>query len=112
MSTFYVKTNDNLVEMVAYLKNADGTYINLTTATQVHVHIGVAGGGVSDLITDGVCTVVTPLEGKVRYWVTAADTAHDANEYDLEFEARWGDGTILTIPSKGNAVFKLGDEVG
>ena len=112
MSTFYIKTNDAKVTMVAYLKNADGTAINLSTATQVHVHVGRAGGGVSDLIINGVCTIVTALEGKVSYSVTAVDTAHDADDYDLEFEVRWGDGTIITVPSKGNATFKLGDEIG
>lgn len=111
MSTFYCKTNDNLVEMVAYLKNSDGTYIDLTTATQVHVHIGIAGGGAAEKIVDAACTVVTALEGKVRYWVKAADTAHEAGEYDLEFEVRWADGTIITVPSKDNATFKLGDEI-
>lgn len=112
MSTFYVKTNDALIEMVAYLKNADGTAIDLTTASQVHVHVGIAGGGSADRIIDGACTIIDADEGKVRYWVTAADTDHDAMDYDLEFEARWADGTIITVPSKGNATFKLGSEIG
>lgn len=112
MSTFYVKRNDNLVEMIAYLKNGDGTYIDLTSATQVHIHVGVPGGTAAERIVDAACSVVTPLEGKVRYWVLAVDTAHDAGEYDLEFEVRWADGTIITVPSKDNATFMLGDEIG
>jgi len=110
-TTFYAKVNDAKVTMTATLYNADDTVVDLTTCIAVHVHIGRAGDTPSYII-DGICTVSMPkTAGIVTYELTAADLAHEAGEYDIEFETLWGGSRINTFPSKGNLKFLLGGEV-
>lgn len=111
MATFYVKQNDAEQVMNAWLKNADKTPIDLSDASQVHLHVGKAGGGVADTIVDAAVTIVAPAtEGHVRYTWKAANTLL-AGEYDGEFEIRWPGGIIRTVPSKKNFKIVIGPEV-
>jgi hypothetical protein len=110
MATFYVKQNDAKQLMTMYLKNADDTAIDLTDASQVHLHVGKKGDVVSKIV-DAACVIVAPkTAGKVRYTWVAANTI-EAGEYDGEVEIRWPDSTIRTVPSKGNFKVVIGPEV-
>ena len=111
MATYYIVQNDAEQVMDAWLKNADKTAIDLTDATQVHLHVGKAGGGAADTIVDAAATVVSPATaGHVRYTWKGTNTIA-AGDYDAEFEIRWPGGVIRTVPSKKPFKVVIGAEV-
>ena len=111
MATYYIVQNDAEQVMDAYLKNADKTAIDLTDATQVHLHVGKAGGGVADTTGDAAASVIgDPTLGHVRYTWKGTNTIA-AGDYDAEFEVRWPGGIIRTVPSKKPFKVVIGAEV-
>lgn len=107
MATYYLVQNDAGVTLTATLKNADLTAIDLSDADSVTFHLGTEGDSRNVLI-EGLCTIVTPASGIVRYTFTAANTAllEGGQTYDAEFEINWADTVIRTVPSKAGG-FKV-----
>lgn len=97
MAVLRLRQSDNNLKRYFKLKNDDGTYIDLTDASQVEFHAGYAGDP-SSYIMDKTATVEDATGGRVSVTFSTADLA-EFGEFDAEFEARWPDGTILTIPT-------------
>jgi hypothetical protein len=111
MPTYYLRRNDALVPIAAVLTGPDGTAMDLTDAT-VHLHVGVEGEP-ENVLLDVACTVDPSVPGRVIYYVTAADSDLEEGEYAAEFECRWDDGTIRTVPTRpGSFKWSVGGEVG
>ena len=105
MATYYLTQNDAGVTMYATLKNADGTAIDLTGAT-VTFHCGMEGDAANKLVDAAAAISGSPVNGRVYYTWTAADTA-EAGEYAAEFELSYAAGTVIrTVPSRAGA-FKV-----
>jgi hypothetical protein len=102
-ATFYLTQHDVAVVMNATLKNADDTAIDLTGAT-VTFHCGAEGDPDSAIVKAAASIVGSPVNGRVSYTWTAADTA-EAGTYDAEFQLSWGT-VIRTVPSRSGA-FKV-----
>jgi hypothetical protein len=91
---FIIKQHDTLPRLQATLKEADGTPIDLTDATQVYLVVSHKDG------TPGFknpCTIINDIGGIVQYDWESADTAVAGN-YDGEFEVVWGT-EIQTVPN-------------
>ena len=95
--TFYIKRNDTSPSMLATLQDADAADIDLTSAS-VRFHMWPIS--TQTVTVDEAATVVTPLEGLVRYDWQAADTA-TIGSYQAEFEVTYADGAIETFPNDG-----------
>jgi hypothetical protein len=103
MPSFYLRQNEAKVIMRANLLNEDGTPIDLTDAT-VHFQMGYEGD--TEMLVDGLCSIVDAEGGRVSYTWTAENTDLEPGEFDGEFEIDWPDGTHRKVPSKKGA-FKI-----
>jgi len=105
--TFYVKQNDTSPDMLATLQDADGNAINLTAAS-VRFHMRPVGGGA--IVVDQAATVVTALDGLVRYnWI--ADDTDTVGSYQAEFEVTYADASIETFPNDGYIRVEIIDNI-
>lgn len=95
--TFYVKQNDTSPSMLATLQDAEGNVINLNGAT-VRFHMRPISS--QTVTVDEAATIVTALDGLVRYDWKAADTA-TIGSYQAEFEVTYADTTVETFPNDG-----------
>ena len=90
---FSIKQNDTSPSMLATLQDALGVPVNITGAT-VNFYMGNINGN----IVDSTATIVSPLDGQVRYDWVASDTAN-SGMYQAEFEVIYTDGTKETFPN-------------
>lgn len=95
--TFYIKRNDTSPSMLAKLQDADGNAVNVTGAT-VRFHLRAIGS--QTVTVDEAATIVTAIDGLVRYDWQAADTA-TIGSYQAEFEVTYADATVETFPNDG-----------
>jgi hypothetical protein len=95
--TFNIKKNDTSPSMLATLQDANGAAINVTGAS-VRFHLRAIGSQVVKV--DEAATIVTPLEGIVRYDWSASDT-DTVGSYQAEFEVTYADASIETFPNDG-----------
>jgi hypothetical protein len=95
--TFYIKRNDTSPSMLATLQDADGDAVNITAAS-VRFHLRPIGS--QTVTVDEAATIVTALDGLVRYDWQAADT-DTIGSYQAEFEVTYEDGTVETFPNDG-----------
>lgn len=92
--TFYIGEDDDTPFIQTTLRDGTGEVINLSVATvkiQVWNYAGV-------LVVDAAATVVTPLEGVVRYEWDAAFTATPGN-YLFKWVVAYGDGGVGSFPN-------------
>lgn len=96
MTTFNIKQNDTRPALLATLKAADGTPVNLTGA-DVRFHMrGTAGVEV-----DAPADILDPEAGIVRYIWQAGDT-DKAGVFDAEMEVTYSDGGVESFPNNSN----------
>ena len=93
---FYIKQDDLLPEIQATLKDADDTVIDLSGATVKFI--------MTDKLTnekkiDANAVVVNDTGGVVKYVWTGTDT-DTAGNYKGEFELKFADGRLMTVPNK------------
>lgn len=105
-STFKTKQNDTK-PIYAHLEDVDGR-IDLTNATGVVFNMRDLSGTVK--VSRGVCTIITPTQGYVRYDFDAADT-DTAGIFKGEFEVTWVDGRIETHPEDSYIPIKIIDDI-
>jgi len=105
--TFYIKQNDTSPAMLATLQDADGNEIDLTSAS-VRFHMRSLGSG--QVVVDAAATVVTALDGLVRYDWIAADTSA-IGSYHAEFEVTYADASIETFPNDGYIRVEILDDI-
>lgn len=97
MGTFFIKQNDTSPAILATLLDGDEQPINLTLAN-VRFHLRRAG--TKTPLVDAEATIVTPLEGIVRYDWQPSDTAA-SGVLEAEFEVTYNDLTVETFPNTG-----------
>ena len=95
--TFYIKRNDTSPSMLATLQDASGNAIDITAAS-VRFHLRPIGS--QTVTVDEAATIVTAIDGLVRYDWQAADTA-TIGSYQAEFEVTYADTTVETFPNDG-----------
>ena len=95
--TFYIKRNDTSPSMLATLQDASGNAIDITAAS-VRFHLRPIGS--QTVTVDEAATIVTAIDGLVRYDWLAADTA-TIGSYQAEFEVTYADSTVETFPNDG-----------
>lgn len=105
--TFYVKQNDTSPAMLATLQDADGNAVNVTGAT-VRFHMRAVGS--TTIVVDEAATIVTDLDGLVRYDWQAADT-DTIGSYQAEFEVTYSDGSVETFPNDGYIRVEITDDI-
>ena len=105
--TFYIKQNDTSPSMLATLQDADGNVIDLT-ATDVRFHMRKISS--SEVVVDNAATIVTELEGLVRYDWQSGDTA-TIGSYLAEFEVTYADATVETFPNDGYIRVEIIDDI-
>lgn len=95
--SFYLKQGDTLDDLDRTLRNADGTAIDLSTATAVRFHMRRAG----TVIVDAAASVVgTASDGNVRYEWQSGDT-DTPGHFQSEFEVTFASGKVITVPNDG-----------
>jgi hypothetical protein len=95
--TFYIKRNDTSPAMLATLQDANGVAVNMTAAS-VRFHMWPISSRV--IKVDAAATIVTPLDGLVRYdW--AGSDADAIGSYQAEFEVTYADASVETFPNDG-----------
>jgi hypothetical protein len=99
---FSIKQNDTSPSLQATLKDAALDPINLTGAT-VRLHMKSVDGTIK---IDQPMTVVTPLQGLIRYDWQAGDT-DTVGTYYVEFEVTYADASIETFPNNGSKVVSV-----
>lgn len=88
---FTIKQGDTLPPLVAILREADLTPIDLSDATSVKLAIKGPVTWKKD------CSIVDAPEGKVSYSWVSGDTSTNG-QYEAEFEITWPGG-IQTVPN-------------
>ena len=101
MADFNIKQGDTDPDIVATLKDADGTAINLTGAT-VKFHMSQKGRSV----VNAEAIVVDAAAGEVKYSWAAADTA-TTGPFDIEWEITKSGGQIETVPNSTNDTVEI-----
>lgn len=96
---FYIKQNDTSPSILATLKDANDTPINLT-ASSVRMHMKDIEGTIK---IDSAVEVINAQNGVIRYDWQAADTDTPGTFY-VEFEVTYTDGAIETFPNTGKEV--------
>jgi hypothetical protein len=90
---FYIKQGDTRPYLRRTLKDADGTAIDLTSATvRFHMNSG------DQSIVDAAATVITAASGIVEYRWQSGDT-DIVGLHKAEFEITLSDATVLTVPN-------------
>ena len=98
MSDFKIKQGDELPVLDVTLVNADGTALNLTTATGVDFRMRLPGETAYRVNAAG--SILVAASGTVRYEWAAGDT-DVAGQYDAEFVATFSGARTLTAPTCG-----------
>ena len=95
--TFYIKQNDTSPSMLATLQDANDVAVDLTSAS-VRFHLRPISS--NTVKVDQAATIVTAVDGLVRYDWQAADT-DTTGSYQAEFEVTYADASIETFPNDG-----------
>ena len=100
MATYYLRQNDAKLPMTAYLKEADGTALDLTGITKIEFHVGTEGDVASKLLDALAGVIGDPTHGEVLFTWLSTQTILEMGTYDGEFEITWPSGMIRTIPTR------------
>lgn len=91
MSDLTFTAGDTAPTIYGTLTLADGTAMDLTTASGVKFQMRPLGSGA--YVVDDDATVVTAAAGEVKYdWAVGA--LDDPGDYAMRWQITWGDGTI------------------
>lgn len=93
--SFWIKTGDTAPSLEAQVLYEDDTPVNLSGAS---VKFQMRSAGAMAMVVDSAAAVIDSVQGIVRYFWAAGDTA-TAGTYFAELEVTFGDGTVLTAPN-------------
>ena len=95
-ATFYIKQNDTAPSIQAVLTDSNGKARSMANASQVRLHMSTEGG--TNVISNGIGSVVNATKGIVAYEWNAGDTA-TAGIHDAEFQITYVNGQVETFPN-------------
>lgn len=105
---FTIKSDDQLPEIQAVLKDDNDSIVNLSGATVRFIMTSKTDGSVK---VDKPATVVTAAAGLVKYSWAATDT-DTPGKYNGEFEVEFGDGRLETFPNDKNLLIVVFADLG
>jgi len=103
-----VRQNDTRPFLDFILVNSSNVAHNLTGATIVFSMTNRIGG--TNKIDEQSMSIVTALEGKIRYTLQVADT-NKLGQFLGEVEVTFSDGGILTFPKNGYIIINIVQEI-
>ncbi len=103
---FYIKQNDTSPSILAELKDANNTPVNLTAAT-AKVFIKSVDGTLK--VNEDVQIINVAL-GVVRYDWQVGDT-DTVGTYSVEFQVTYTDGAVETFPNTGSIALVVTKEL-
>ncbi len=103
---FYIKQNDTSPSILAELKDANNTPINLNAAT-AKIFIKSIDGA---LKVNGNMQVINASLGTVRYDWQVGDT-DTVGTYSVEFQVTYTDGAVETFPNTGSIALVVSKEL-
>ena len=103
---FYIKQNDTSPSILAELKDANNTPVNLTAATAKIFVKSVDG----TLKIDESVDIINDTLGVVRYDWQTGDT-DTVGTYSVEFQVTYTDGAIETFPNTGSIALVVTKEL-
>ncbi len=103
---FYIKQNDTSPSILAELKDANNTPVNLTAAT-AKVFIKSVDGTLK--VNEDVQIINVTL-GVVRYDWQVGDT-DTVGTYSVEFQVTYTDGAVETFPNTGSIALVVTKEL-
>jgi len=106
--THYLKQNDVGGVIERTLRDGFGVPANLTGATVVF-SMRVKPAGTVKISAAGA-TLVTAVDGLVRYTFTAGNT-DTADEYEAEFQATYSNGDVQSYPEDGYIPVVITDDI-
>lgn len=104
MADITIKRGDRL-PVLARQFVLDGSAIDLTGATVVF-NMWEASSG-TQVITNGVCSVVNAVQGRVEYPWTSTDATLAAGQYLASFAATFSGPRTVTAPNNGMIVIEI-----
>jgi hypothetical protein len=113
---FTIKEHDTRPTYIATLKDAFGTGgeapINLSAASQVRFIMRLADfSGDTPAKVNAPMTITDAANGIVTYPWATGDT-DTPGTYSVEFEIRWADGTVQTVPEGDYLQVVVVDDLG
>lgn len=106
--TFYIGLGDSLPVIQEFLKNDDGSPIDMTNATAVTISLWRFDSGVRvNVLVDAACTFLDKPNGKVQYAWGTGDTAV-AGEHQRRWKVTFPGPKYISTPNdrtKGYPVF-------
>jgi len=100
--TVTIKRTSLRPKITARLRNSDGTFVDLTTATGVTFTMRrlEENGPDTVVLVDQPCAITNAAQGIVEYTWQAGDT-DVAGAHVGDFEVTWSPGVTEIIPTKG-----------
>lgn len=105
---FVIKRHARRPYLRMYVKNQDGNAFDFTGAVDVTFILSDADDTLVFTKTGIIETPVT--SGYLKYEWAAGDTSV-AGEYRAEFDVNYGGGQKLTVPTKGNILVKIYEDL-
>jgi len=106
MADFTIKRGDDRPLLNATLKDANDSAVDITNADSVTLKVRKVGA--STLLIDAAATIVSAVDGTVRYELSTTQTAV-AGHYIFEFQVNWGSATE-TFPTEGQSTLDIEDD--
>lgn len=103
---FYIKQNDTSPSILAELKDANNTPVNLTSATVKIFAKSIEG----TLKIDESVDIINGSLGTIRYDWQTGDT-DTVGIYSVEFQVTYTDGAIETFPNTGSIALVVTKEL-
>jgi hypothetical protein len=103
---FYIKQNDTSPSILAELKDANNTPVNLTAAT-AKIFIKSVDG---TLKVNEDLQIINAALGVVRYDWQVGDT-NTVGTYSVEFQVTYTDGAVETFPNTGSIALVVTKEL-
>lgn len=105
--SFFIKQNDTVPALRAYLRDGDGVGVNLDGAT---VKFKMRKASDATVVVDASASIITALTGLVQYNWASGDTS-TVGFYEAEFEVTYGDSTVETFPNNTYILVEITDDI-
>lgn len=105
---FFIKTGDTAPAIVAVLKDAVGTIVDLTDSSVLFI---MRDKITNEKVVESAADILNPTGGQLSYQWQTGDT-DTPDTYKAEFEVSFLDGTIETFPNSTYIFVKVVQDLG